>query len=163
MASPESGMILLVDLGFRFHCRARSRRARGRAGSRARPFHHCRRPGPPMYPCVPWPGSFFPGRFALMSWIVWVVFTGGNRLCIRREQRAGLWSWSKFAFTLGFAAVACALLLSASGLSQLEQPIFMAGLYRRVGRGGCALRRVHHQGAGLEAARRSHLARSLPR
>jgi hypothetical protein len=30
---------------------------------------------------------------------------------VRNEQRAGLWSWSKFAFTLGFAGLECAILI----------------------------------------------------
>jgi len=29
---------------------------------------------------------------------------------IRRAQRAGAWSWSKFALTLGFMAVVCAII-----------------------------------------------------
>ncbi len=60
-----------------------------------------------------------------MSWIVWVVFTVVIVVSgIRREQRAGLWSWSKFAFTLGFAAVACALLLSPVVFLNLSSPYF---------------------------------------
>ena len=30
---------------------------------------------------------------------------------VRNEQRAGLWSWSKFVFTLGFAGLECAILI----------------------------------------------------
>jgi hypothetical protein len=30
---------------------------------------------------------------------------------IRNEQRAGLWSWSKFFFALGFAALECTILI----------------------------------------------------
>jgi hypothetical protein len=29
---------------------------------------------------------------------------------IRRAQRAGMWSWSKFALTLGFMAIVCAVI-----------------------------------------------------
>jgi hypothetical protein len=35
-----------------------------------------------------------------------LVITG-----IRNEQRAGLWSWSKFVFALGFAGLECIILL----------------------------------------------------
>ncbi len=30
---------------------------------------------------------------------------------MRNEQRAGLWSWSKFVFALGFGALECAILI----------------------------------------------------
>jgi hypothetical protein len=30
---------------------------------------------------------------------------------IRREQRAGMWSWSKFVFAIGFAALECTILI----------------------------------------------------
>jgi len=47
-----------------------------------------------------------------MWWILFVaiqvvVIVSG----IRNEQRAGLWSWSKFAFALGFAALELMILL----------------------------------------------------
>lgn len=47
-----------------------------------------------------------------MWWIVFIglqvaVIAGG----IRNEQRAGLWSWSKFAFALGFGLLECAILI----------------------------------------------------
>jgi hypothetical protein len=60
-----------------------------------------------------------------MSWIISIVFMAFIVVSgIRREQRAGLWSWSKFAFTLGFAAVACALLLSPLFFLSLSSPYF---------------------------------------
>jgi Ca2+/Na+ antiporter len=41
-----------------------------------------------------------------MIWIVALVLQIAFIVAgIRREQRAGLWSWSKFLFALGFAAV----------------------------------------------------------
>jgi hypothetical protein len=43
---------------------------------------------------------------ALIAQIVFVV------AAIRRDRLAGLWSWSKFAFTLAFAAIECALLIT---------------------------------------------------
>lgn len=41
-----------------------------------------------------------------MWWIVFVVLQAYFIVAgIRNEQRAGLWSWSKFAFAMGFAAL----------------------------------------------------------
>jgi hypothetical protein len=41
-----------------------------------------------------------------MIWLLmFALQVGYIVLGIRREQQAGLWSWSKFAFALGFAAV----------------------------------------------------------
>jgi len=60
-----------------------------------------------------------------MGWIIWIVFLAITIVSgIHREQRAGLWSWSKFAFTLGFAAVACALLLAPLVFLSLNSPYF---------------------------------------
>jgi hypothetical protein len=48
-----------------------------------------------------------------MAWIVFailqftVIVTG-----IRQEQREGLWSWSKFAFAIGFAGLQVAILMA---------------------------------------------------
>jgi hypothetical protein len=43
-----------------------------------------------------------------MTWIAFVLLQGLIIWSgIKREQRAGLWSWSKFVFTLGFAALEC--------------------------------------------------------
>lgn len=45
-----------------------------------------------------------------MIWILMLALQVGFIVVgIRREQQAGLWSWSKFAFALGFAAVEVAL------------------------------------------------------
>ena len=61
---------------------------------------------------------------------------------IRRAQRAGLWSWSKFAFALGFAAFMCLLVTSPTDLHECKQPAFQSGLYSHVGCGARVLRVV---------------------
>jgi hypothetical protein len=61
-----------------------------------------------------------------MFWIAFavcqavVIVTG-----IRQEQRAGLWSWSKFVFTLGFAALEIVILLAPLNLIGLKSPLFL--------------------------------------
>lgn len=61
-----------------------------------------------------------------MWWIVFVlvqatvIITG-----IRNEQRAGLWSWSKFVFALGFAALECIILIVPITLIDVKSPRFM--------------------------------------
>ena len=60
-----------------------------------------------------------------MLWIVFVVLQGLDHLSgIRREQRAGLWSWSKFVFTLGFAALECLIVIGPIALGKLNSPYF---------------------------------------
>ena len=60
-----------------------------------------------------------------MFWIAFavcqivVIITG-----IRQEQRAGLWSWSKFAFTLAFAVLEIAILLIPINFVDLKSPQF---------------------------------------
>jgi hypothetical protein len=47
-----------------------------------------------------------------MWWILFVVMQAVVIVSgIRKEQRAGLWSWSKFAFALGFAGLELMILL----------------------------------------------------
>jgi len=47
-----------------------------------------------------------------MWWILFVVIQAIVIVSgIRQEQRAGLWSWSKFAFALGFAALEIVILV----------------------------------------------------
>jgi len=64
-----------------------------------------------------------------MLWIAFAVFqtvvivTG-----IRQEQRAGLWSWSKFVFTLVFAALEIVILLTPIWLIDLKSPRFVPAL-----------------------------------
>ena len=61
-----------------------------------------------------------------MFWIAFavcqivVIVTG-----IRQEQRAGQWSWSKFVFTLGFAALEIVILLAPINLIDLKSPWFV--------------------------------------
>jgi hypothetical protein len=61
-----------------------------------------------------------------MGWIFFVVlqaiFIGAG---IRNEQRAGLWSWSKFAFALGFAALEVTILIGPIVLMDVKGPRFM--------------------------------------
>jgi len=62
-----------------------------------------------------------------MAWIIFgvlqfVVIAAG----IRREQRAGLWSWSKFAFALGFGLLQCTILIAPVKLMGVRNPNFMA-------------------------------------
>ena len=60
-----------------------------------------------------------------MFWIAFavcqivVIITG-----IRQEQRAGLWSWSKFVFALGFAALEVVILIGPLYFLGLQSPIF---------------------------------------
>ena len=47
-----------------------------------------------------------------MWWILFVIIQAIVIVSgIRQEQRAGLWSWSKFAFALGFAALEVVILV----------------------------------------------------
>jgi|HubBroStandDraft_5_1064220.scaffolds.fasta_scaffold489318_1 hypothetical protein len=61
-----------------------------------------------------------------MAWILFVIlqaiFIGAG---IRNEQRAGLWSWSKFAFALGFAALEVTILIGPIVLINVKSPWFM--------------------------------------
>jgi hypothetical protein len=60
-----------------------------------------------------------------MWWILFVVLqfivivTG-----IRKEQRAGLWSWSKFLFAIGFALLQVGILLAPLYFLGLSNPWF---------------------------------------
>ncbi|HEY2857615.1 MAG TPA: hypothetical protein VGJ21_04315 [Terracidiphilus sp.] len=61
-----------------------------------------------------------------MMWIAFaalqivVIFAG-----IRQERRAGLWSWSKFAFALAFAGLEVAILLTPLAVMDLSSPRFV--------------------------------------
>jgi len=61
-----------------------------------------------------------------MGWIFFIVlqaiFIGAG---IRNEQRAGLWSWSKFAFALAFAALEVTILITPIALMDVKSPRFM--------------------------------------
>jgi hypothetical protein len=43
---------------------------------------------------------------------------------IRQEERAGLWSWTKFAFTLAFAGLEVTILLTPILLMDVKSPRF---------------------------------------
>jgi len=61
-----------------------------------------------------------------MGWILFailqitVVVAG-----IRQEQRAGLWSWSKFVFALGFGGLEVMIVLAPLYSFGLKSPCFM--------------------------------------
>lgn len=67
-----------------------------------------------------------------MFWLGFVVlvlvmaFSG-----VRRAQRAGMWSWSKFFLTLGFIAVVCAIVTAPVMLMNMNSrffwPVYGAG------------------------------------
>jgi hypothetical protein len=83
-----------------------------------------------------------------MWWIVFVVLQGVIIWSgIRREERAGLWSWSKFAFALGFAGNQ-----RSSGADGHEEPLLLAGLRYGMGRSCGEFCLVHYCGAPLEAS-----------
>jgi hypothetical protein len=44
---------------------------------------------------------------------------------IRQEKRAGMWSWSKFAFALGFGALECAILIVPISMMDMKSPYFI--------------------------------------
>jgi hypothetical protein len=61
-----------------------------------------------------------------MGWLLFcvlqfIVIAAG----IRQEQRAGLWSWSKFAFALGFGALECTILIAPIKLMGVRSPNFI--------------------------------------
>ena len=61
-----------------------------------------------------------------MAWILFavlqitVIVSG-----IRQEQRAGMWSWSKFAFALGFAGLEVVILCGPIYYLDIKGPYFM--------------------------------------
>jgi hypothetical protein len=61
-----------------------------------------------------------------MAWILFVIlqaiFIAAG---VRNEQRAGLWSWSKFAFALGFAALEVTILIGPIVFMNVKSPRFM--------------------------------------
>ena len=60
-----------------------------------------------------------------MWWIAFVVLQVAIIWSgIQREQRAGLWSWSKFVFALGFAGLECLLVTAPLFLIGLKSPNF---------------------------------------
>lgn len=66
-----------------------------------------------------------------MWWILFVVVQAVVIVSgIRREQRAGLWSWSKFVFALGFAGLEVIILIAPLHYIGLQSrwfvPVFSA-------------------------------------
>ncbi len=60
-----------------------------------------------------------------MSWIAFVLLQGLIIWSgIKQEQRAGLWSWSKFVFALGFAALECLIVIGPIALGKMNSPYF---------------------------------------
>ena len=59
-----------------------------------------------------------------MAWIFFTLLQGALIWSgIRQEKQAGLWSWSKFAFALGFAGLECLILIAPLSLN--SRPYFM--------------------------------------
>jgi hypothetical protein len=60
-----------------------------------------------------------------MLWILFVVLQGVMIVAgIRREERAGRWSWSKFAFALGFAGLECVIVVVPPMLIDMHSRYF---------------------------------------
>src|SRR5450631_2246532 len=60
-----------------------------------------------------------------MIWIAFAVFQVVIIVAgVRQEQRAGLWSWSKFVFALAFGCLEVSILLTPIILMDLKSPRF---------------------------------------
>ncbi len=60
-----------------------------------------------------------------MMWIAFAVYQVVIIVAgIRQEQRAGLWSWSKFAFALAFGGLEVSILLAPIVLMDVKSPRF---------------------------------------
>jgi hypothetical protein len=61
--------------------------------------------------------------------MLWILFVVAQVVVIvsgiRQEQRAGLWSWSKFAFTIGFAVLEIVIMLAPIVYIDLKSPKFV--------------------------------------
>ena len=61
-----------------------------------------------------------------MGWILFVVLQFTVIAAgIRREGRAGLWSWSKFVFAIGFAALEILIVMAPLYFIDIRDPRFM--------------------------------------
>jgi len=61
-----------------------------------------------------------------MLWILFVILQITIVVAgIRQEQLAGMWSWSKFAFTLGFAGLEIVILIGPLTFLDMKGPYFM--------------------------------------
>lgn len=73
-----------------------------------------------------------------MWWLGFVVFVLYMAVAgIRKAQRAGTWSWSKFALTLGFMAVIIAIVTAPVLLMNVNSrffwPVYIAGWVAALG------------------------------
>ncbi len=60
-----------------------------------------------------------------MFWLVFVVLVLWMGVAaMRKAQRAGTWSWSKFALTLGFMAIVCAVISAPVILMNMNSRYF---------------------------------------
>ena len=60
-----------------------------------------------------------------MGWIFFVVLTVTMAFAgIRSAQKAGVWSWSKFALTLGFLALQCVIVTVPAMLMNMKSWYF---------------------------------------
>jgi hypothetical protein len=60
-----------------------------------------------------------------MTWIlVLALQVGFIAVGIRQDEKAGLWSWSKFLFALGFAALEVALVVGPILIFDRNSPLF---------------------------------------
>ena len=60
-----------------------------------------------------------------MAWILFLVLQIAFIVVgIRRDEQAGLWSWSKFLFALGFAALEAILVVAPIFALELNDPRF---------------------------------------
>jgi hypothetical protein len=83
---------------------------------------------------------------------------------IRDEERAGLWSWSKFFFAIGFAALECiVLIVPITYIHDVHSRYFIPGLCRLMDRCCSELHLDDHRCAPLEASRRPYQPSGLPR
>ena len=61
--------------------------------------------------------------------MLWILFAVAQVVVIvsgiRRERRAGLWSWSKFVFTLGFAALEVTIVIIPIMTLDVRGPRFL--------------------------------------
>ena len=61
--------------------------------------------------------------------MMWIAFAACQIVFIvagvRQEQRAGLWSWSKFVFALAFGGLEVSILLAPIILMDLKSPRFL--------------------------------------
>jgi hypothetical protein len=64
-----------------------------------------------------------------MGWVFFVLFDLVMAFRgVRAEQRAGLWSWSKFAFALGFAALEWLIIMAPLRFIDVHSRYFVPGV-----------------------------------